>query len=96
MLNETAKIVTLLHNNVNPSKHQYRPNVGAVPGQRRIRWTNTETTRISSLQTRDTHQMPDQRWPTVHYAGPTVDLQSKFIYDSVDMPTNIMFDIINI
>ena len=26
---------TLLHNIVNPSKHQDRPNVGAVPGQRR-------------------------------------------------------------
>ena len=25
----------LLHNIVNPSKHQDRPNVGAVPGQRR-------------------------------------------------------------
>ena len=50
---------TLLHNIVNPSKHQDRPNVGAVPGQRRRRWTNTEPTQ--SGYPPSTHGTPAQR-----------------------------------
>ena len=52
---------TLLHNIVNPSKHQERPNVGAVPASAEDidqHWTNTEW--IPSQQTRDTSPAPDQ------------------------------------
>ena len=40
---------TLLHNIVNPSKHQDRPNVGAVPGQRRRHGPTLNQHRVDTL-----------------------------------------------
>ena len=63
--------VILLHNIVNPSKHQDRPNVGAVPGQRRRPTLNQH--RVDTLPANTGHQPNDGpmlalrplRWPNI-------------------------------
>ena len=64
---------TLLHNIVNPSKHQDRPNVGAVPGQRRRHGPTLNQHRVDTLPANTGHQpnagpMPAHRplrWPNI-------------------------------
>ena len=64
---------TLLHNIVNPSKHQDRPNVGAVPGQRRRHGPTLNQHRLDTLPANTVHQpnagpVPAHRplrWPNI-------------------------------
>ena len=73
---------TLLHNIVNPSKHQDRPNVGAVPGQRWRHGPTLNQHRVDTLAANTGHQPSagpmlahrPLRWPNI---GPNTGRTSR-------------------